>query len=368
MTVKLHEEHAVSDLLEVKGLKKYFPMKKGIIFHRQIGAVKAVDGIDFSIPRGETFGLVGESGCGKTTTARLVLMLETITEGTIRFEGVEIIKMKKEELKKYRGRVQAVFQDPFSSLSPRLRVRDIIAEPIWANDNLPRATVRERVAEALEVVKIGPGKAENYPHEFSGGQRQRIAIARALAVNPSLIILDEPVSGLDVSIRAQIMNLLQDIQDQFGITYLLIAHDLAVVKHMSHHVGVMYLGKLVEKAESEELYKNRLHPYTEALYSAALPSHPAIQTETVILSGEVPSPMSPPSGCRFHPRCSRAMHVCAVDEPVLQDMDKGHAVACHLYGNNSRRNISTRPQIHSVLPKEADSPSPDCSLNGDGQG
>ena len=320
-------------LVEVKGLKKHFPVKKGIVIQREIGSVKAVDGVDFSIPRGKTFGLVGESGCGKTTTARLVLMLETITSGTIRFDGVDYTEMNGLELKKYRSKVQAVFQDPFSSLSPRLRVRDIIAEPITANENLPRATVRQRVNEALEVVKIGPGKAENYPHEFSGGQRQRIAVARALAVNPSLIILDEPVSGLDVSIRAQIMNLLQDIQDEFGITYLLIAHDLAVVKHMSHHVGVMYLGKLVETAQSEELYEKRLHPYTQALYSAALPSHPALVKETIILPGEVPSPLNPPTGCRFHPRCSESMSVCATDEPVLKDMGGGHTVACHLYDN-----------------------------------
>jgi peptide/nickel transport system ATP-binding protein len=317
-------------LVEVKNLKKHFPVKRGIIFTKEIGAVKAVDGIDFTIPKGETFGLVGESGCGKTTTAKLVLLLETITEGTVQFDGLDITQMTREQLKDYRSKVQAVFQDPFSSLSPRLRVRDIIAEPVTTNRNLSKSAVWERVAETLEVVGIGREKAFNYPHEFSGGQRQRIAVARALALNPGLIILDEPVSALDVSIRAQIMNLLQDIQDQFGITYLLIAHDLAVVKHMSHQIGVMYLGKLVEKAESEELYKNRLHPYTEALYSAALPAHPDDQREDIILSGEVPSPLFPPSGCRFHPRCPRAMYVCSEEEPQLEEASPGHVVACHL--------------------------------------
>lgn len=317
-------------LLEAKNLKKHFPVNRGIIFTKEIGAIKAVDGIDFSIPKGETFGLVGESGCGKTTTARLVLLLETITEGVVQFDGLDISKMTKEQLKDYRSKVQAVFQDPFSSLSPRLRIRDIIAEPVTTNRNMSKSAVRERVAETLDVVGIGREKADNYPHEFSGGQRQRIAVARALALNPGLIILDEPVSALDVSIRAQIMNLLQDIQDQFGITYLLIAHDLAVVKHMSHQIGVMYLGKLVEKAESEELYSNRLHPYTEALYSAALPSHPDDAREDIILSGEVPSPLFPPSGCRFHPRCPEAKHSCSEEEPTLKDMGHGHMVACHL--------------------------------------
>lgn len=317
-------------LLEAKNLKKHFPVNRGIIFTKEIGAIKAVDGIDFSIPKGETFGLVGESGCGKTTTARLVLLLETITEGVVQFDGLDISTMSKAQLKDYRSKVQAVFQDPFSSLSPRLRIRDIIAEPVTTNRNMSKSAVRERVAETLDVVGIGREKADNYPHEFSGGQRQRIAVARALALNPGLIILDEPVSALDVSIRAQIMNLLQDIQDQFGITYLLIAHDLAVVKHMSHQIGVMYLGKLVEKAESEELYSNRLHPYTEALYSAALPSHPDDQREDIILSGEVPSPLFPPSGCHFHPRCPEAKYSCSEEEPKLKDMGHGHMVACHL--------------------------------------
>ncbi len=317
-------------LLEAKSLKKHFPVKKGVIFTKEIGAIKAVDGIDFSIPKGETFGLVGESGCGKTTTARLVLLLETITEGVVHFDGHDISTMSKAQLKDYRSKVQAVFQDPFSSLSPRLRIRDIISEPVTTNRKLSKSAVRERVAETLDVVGIGRDKADNYPHEFSGGQRQRIAVARALALNPGLIILDEPVSALDVSIRAQIMNLLQDIQDQFGITYLLIAHDLAVVKHMSHQIGVMYLGRLVEKAESEELYSNRLHPYTEALYSAALPSHPDDQREDTVLSGEVPSPLFPPSGCHFHPRCPEAKSGCSEEEPKLKDMGHGHMVACLL--------------------------------------
>jgi oligopeptide/dipeptide ABC transporter ATP-binding protein len=319
------------NLVVAKDLIKHFPVTRGIIFAKQIGAVKAVDGINFTIDQGETFGLVGESGCGKTTTARLLLRLETITSGSISFDGQDIAAMAGAGLKNYRSRVQAVFQDPFSSLSPRMRVRDIIAEPIVVNNSLSRAALEERIGETLEVVGLARDRAEMYPHEFSGGQRQRIAVARSLALNPSLIVLDEPVSALDVSIRAQIMNLLKDIQDQFGIAYLLIAHDLAVVKHMSHRVGVMYLGKLVETAESEELYRNRLHPYTEALYSAALPSHPDDQREEIILPGEVPSPLNPPSGCRFHPRCLHAMPVCSQEEPRLKDVGSNHLVACHLH-------------------------------------
>jgi len=318
-------------LLEVRGLKKHFPVTRGLILMRQVGAIKAVDGINFAIRKGETFGLVGESGCGKTTTAKLILLLEKITSGTVLFQGKDIQRLSVPELKGYRRSVQAVFQDPYSSLSPRLRVGDIIAEPIVVNASLPTKEVKERITKSLEVVGLGRDAAALYPHEFSGGQRQRIAVARALAPNPSLIVLDEPVSALDVSIRAQIMNLLHDIQQNLGVTYLLIAHDLAVVRHMSNRVGVMYLGKLVETAESMELYFHPLHPYTQALFSAALPSHPDIQRKEIILPGEVPSPLNPPPGCRLHPRCPHAKPICSQEEPQLRDVGGGHEVACHLH-------------------------------------
>lgn len=317
-------------LLQARDLTKHFPVTKGVIFMKQIGAIKAVDGIDFTIAKGETFGLVGESGCGKTTTARLILLLEHITRGSVLFEDKDISKLSKVELKRYRGMVQAVFQDPFSSLSPRMRVGSIIGEPMVTNRSLSRKEIRDRVAETLEVVGLKADHAEHYPHEFSGGQRQRIAVARGLALNPALIVLDEPVSALDVSIRAQIMNLLKDIQEQFGLTYLLIAHDLAVVKHMSNRIGVMYLGRLVETAESEELYRNPLHPYTQALLSAALPAHPDEQEDEMILSGEVPSPINLPPGCRFHTRCPKAKSVCFQEDPIIQDRGGDHQVACHL--------------------------------------
>jgi len=316
-------------LVSVKKLTKHFPVTRGLARSKVVGAIKAVDGIDFHIGRGETFGLVGESGCGKTTTAKLILLLEETTSGTIRFRDQDITQFKGPELKKYRGSVQAVFQDPYSSLSPRRRIGKTIAEPVEVHNRPPRSEIHDRVNKALDAVGLGRDKASLYPHEFSGGQRQRIAIARALAVDPTLIILDEPVSALDVSIGAQIMNLMKKLQDDRGFTYLLIAHDLAVVKHMSDRVGVMYLGKLVEIAESNELYRNPLHPYTQALYSAALPSHPDIQQQEIVLPGDVPSPHDPPTGCRFHPRCRLAKDICSEEEPDLRDLGAGHLTACH---------------------------------------
>jgi oligopeptide transport system ATP-binding protein len=318
-------------LLELRDVKKYFPVTKGIIFQKPIGWVKAVDGVSYAIKAGETLGLVGESGCGKTTTSKLILMLEKPTGGAIIFRGRDIQTLRGEELKEYRRNVQAVFQDPFSSLNPRLRVGDIIAEPLVVNDRPPKSVVKARVQELLRLVGLNPGADSLFPHEFSGGQRQRIAIARALSLNPSLIILDEPVSALDVSIRAQIMNLLQDLQQQFGLSYLLIAHDLAAVLHLSTNIAVMYLGKLVEFGTSDELRHKPLHPYTQALFSAALPSHPDEQRDEIILTGEVPSPLNPPSGCRFHPRCPFVKPICAEVEPPLKVAAGGHQVACHLY-------------------------------------
>jgi oligopeptide/dipeptide ABC transporter ATP-binding protein len=315
----------------IKELKKYYPVIKGLIFLKQVGAIKAVDGVSFNINKGETFGLVGESGCGKTTTSRLILLLEKLTSGRINFNNKGLNLLSKKQLKEYRSAVQAVFQDPTSSLSPRMRVTDIIAEPIIVNNRTARQERKELITKLLDVVGLPRRAADLYPHEFSGGQRQRIAIARALAINPSLIILDEPVSALDVSIRAQIMNLLRDIQKEFGLSYLLIAHDLAVVKHMSHRIGVMYLGKIIETAESDELYIHPLHPYTQALLSAALPSRPDEQRNEIILPGEVPSPLNPPSGCRLHPRCEHAMPVCCQQEPPLKMIGPDHEVACHLF-------------------------------------
>jgi oligopeptide transport system ATP-binding protein len=317
-------------LLEVQALKKHYPMSRGTVLDRQVGVVKAVDGISFSIEPRQIFALVGESGCGKTTTSRLILLLETATEGKIVFNGSDVTTFDRQRRRDYRLSVQAVFQDPFSSLNPRMRVGSIIAEPLEVQGTFGREQIKQRVADTMERVQLDPQTARRYPHMFSGGQRQRIALARALAVEPRLIVLDEPVSGLDVSIRAQILNLLQDLQADLGVSYLLISHDLATVRHMSHKVGVMYLGRIVEIGDCEDIYTNPLHPYTKALLSAALPSHPDAVREEIRLSGEPPSAAALPAGCRFHPRCGYADGTCVQIEPELRVAGGTHWVACHL--------------------------------------
>ena len=316
-------------VLEATGLSKHFAARRGL-FGGDRGTVRAVDGISFTIERGQTLGIVGESGCGKTTTAKLVLGLEVPTRGIMRFEGRDLQELDAVGRRHYRKSVQAVFQDPYASLNPRMRVSAIIAEPLVTNEQLPAAEVRDRVLNMLDLVGLPARAADLFPHEFSGGQRQRIAIARALSLSPALIVLDEPVSALDVSIRAQILNLLRDLQARLGLSYLFIAHDLAAVAHMSHTIAVMYLGKIVETGEARALARAPKHPYTEALFSAALPSHPDERREEIILPGEVPSPLNPPSGCRFHPRCPHAMARCADEEPALRDVE-ARIVACHLF-------------------------------------
>jgi oligopeptide/dipeptide ABC transporter ATP-binding protein len=316
-------------LLEASGLVKHFPVRRGLLGW-STGLVRAVDSVSFTIDAGTTLGLVGESGCGKTTTSKMVLGLERPTAGTIRFEGADVATLEGAARRRYRQSVQAVFQDPYASLDPRMRVGTIIAEPLVINERRGAAERRRRVQELLDLVALPARSADLYPHEFSGGQRQRIAIARALALSPRLVVLDEPVSALDVSIRAQILNLLRDIQKRLGVAYLFIAHDLAAVAHMSHTIAVMYLGKIVEWGEAAEVALAPQHPYTRALFAAALPIDLDRPREEITLAGEVPSPLAPPDGCRFHPRCPQAMSRCATEEPRLQVVG-GRLVACHLF-------------------------------------
>jgi oligopeptide transport system ATP-binding protein len=326
-------------LLTVSDLKMHFPITKGIVFQRQVGAIKAVDGINFTLFRGETLGLVGESGCGKSTTGRAILQLYRPTAGEVIFEGKDLTQVKGEDLRKMRRRMQMIFQDPYASLNPRMTVGSIVGEPLEVhNIGANKKERQERVQELLKIVNLNPYFINRYPHEFSGGQRQRIGIARALAVNPSFIVCDEPISALDVSIQAQIINLLEDLQDEFGLTYLFIAHDLSVVRHISDRIAVMYLGKIVELAERDELYEKPMHPYTQALLSAVPIPDPMIenQRQRIILEGDVPSPANPPKGCHFSTRCPRVMDRCRQEEPPFKDYGSGHFVACWLYEDGAK--------------------------------
>ncbi len=322
-------------LLEVKGLRKHFPVTEGVIVHRTIGEVKAVDGIDFTLRRGETLGLVGESGCGKTTTGRCILLLERPTAGEIIYDGVDLASLPHKELQALRRRIQVIFQDPYSSLNPRMKVGDIIGEPIKVHGIEPNGKRRAaRVADLLATCGLDPKFADRYPHEMSGGQRQRVGIARALALEPEFIICDEAVSALDVSIQAQIINLLEHLRERFGLTYLFIAHDLSVVRHLCHRVAVMYLGRIVELADCDELFDNPLHPYTRALLEAVPVPDPTVEAARSFrpVKGEVPSPMNPPSGCVFHPRCPIAVETCSQVRPELRELRPGHWVACSEVG------------------------------------
>jgi oligopeptide transport system ATP-binding protein len=320
---------AQEPLLEVKHLKKYFPIKGGV-FSKTIGHVYAVDDVSFALHRGETLGLVGESGCGKSTTGRTILRLIEPTAGEIHFEDQNITELGKSEMRALRREMQIIFQDPYASLNPRMTIGSIIGEPLEIHKIAKGAEKEERVATLLQKVGLRAEDMRKYPHEFSGGQRQRIGIARALALNPKLIICDEPVSALDVSIQAQVLNLLGDLQEEFGLSYLFIAHNLNVVEHISNRVAVMYLGKIVELASDQELYENPQHPYTEALLSAVPIPDPTVKKKRIILQGDVPSPINPPSGCHFHTRCPYKEKICEEVEPVFKDIGGGHWVACHL--------------------------------------
>jgi oligopeptide transport system ATP-binding protein len=318
-------------LVEIRDLKKYFPIRSGIIIQREVAAVKAVDGVSFDIFEGETLGLVGETGCGKSTTGRTILQLYRATSGSVKFEGQELTTLKGEPLRKMRRKMQMVFQDPYASLNPRMSVGRIVAEPLVVHNIGTRKEREERVAELLELVGLNPYFVRRYPHEFSGGQRQRIGLARSLALNPNFIVADEPISALDVSIQAQVVNLLQRLQQDLNLTYLFIAHDLSMVRHLCNRVAVMYLGKIAEVAESEELYTNPLHPYTQALLSAVPVPDPVVEEkrQRIILKGDVPSPVNPPKGCHFNTRCPVSIDVCYEQDPELIEVQPEHWVACH---------------------------------------
>ena len=321
-------------LVRVENLKKHFPIRRGFLIQRQVGAIKAVDGVSFDIYRGETLGLVGESGCGKTTTGRTLLQLYRPTSGSVHFEGEDLVDMKGEQLRRQRRKMQMIFQDPYASLNPRMTVGRIIREPLEVHDVGSVKERQDRVHELLRLVGMNPYFVNRYPHEFSGGQRQRIGVARALALNPSFIVCDEPISAFDVSIQAQVVNLLEDLQADLGLTYLFIAHDLSMVRHISTRVAVMYLGKIVELTDRDTLYSDPQHPYTEALLSAVPIPDPEVEEERerVILEGEVPSPANPPVGCNFNTRCPKVMQVCHEADPEFKEIAPGHWCACHLLG------------------------------------
>lgn len=338
-------------LLEVKNLRKYFPIHSGL-FSTHTGDVKAVDGVNFSIEPGDTLGLVGESGSGKTTIGRVILRLLAATEGQVLFEGKDVLKMSADSVRHLRKEMQIIFQDPYASLNPRMTVGDAIGEPLYIHNIAKGADATARVQELLKLVGLQAYHANRYPHEFSGGQRQRIGIARALAVNPKFIVCDEPVSALDVSIQAQVINLLEDLQEQLGLTYLFIAHDLSVVRHISTRVAVMYVGKVVELADRDELYENPLHPYTQALLSAIPIPDPRVEQrrKRIVLIGDIPSPVNPPSGCRFHTRCPIAFDRCTVEEPAFLEYGSGHSTACHWVQehNGQAPNLANGPVVVSI--------------------
>ena len=318
-------------LLRVDGLVKHFPILAGV-FQRQVGVVHAVDGISFGVRAGETFGLVGESGCGKSTAGRTILQLYRPTAGHVYFKDQDLVTLKGEDLRRMRQKMQMIFQDPYASLNPRMTIREIVGEPLTVHEVAKNKEIDERVDQLLDTVRLNPGFASRYPHEFSGGQRQRIGIARALALQPEFIVCDEPISALDVSIQAQVINLLEDLQAKFGLTYLFIAHDLSMVRHISSRVAVMYLGILAETAQRNELYEHPLHPYTQALLSAVPVPDPFVEEkrQRIILQGDVPSPVNPPSGCRFRTRCPLAEKICAEQQPAWREVAPDHWVACHM--------------------------------------